>query len=99
MPKINVYAPGTNTDRRIEVAWWPNGTVQVGATCRHPVKAIQVTGIDGTTATMGPAVLDGTVEDGGWTWDGQHTDLDRHGLNQLIRALREARDKAYGRDE
>lgn len=32
-------------------------------------------------------------------WDGQWVDLDRRGVNQLIRALREARDKAYGRDE
>jgi hypothetical protein len=32
-------------------------------------------------------------------WDGQWIDLDRNGCNQLIRALREARDRAYGRDE
>lgn len=35
-------------------------------------------------------------------WDelgGAWHDLDRSGINNLIRALREARDKAYGRDE
>lgn len=91
MPKINVYAAGGgDQDRRVEVGWWPNGGVQIGTTHRRPVKAISVTGIDGTTAAPDPD---------GWTWDGQHTDLDRHGLNKLIRALREARDKAYGRDE
>lgn len=57
-----------------------------------------MTGIDGTTATMGP-MYNAAPDPDGWTWDGQFTDLDRHGLNQLIRALREARDKAYGRDE
>jgi hypothetical protein len=30
---------------------------------------------------------------------GQWSDLDRAGINQLIRVLREARDSAYGRDE
>jgi hypothetical protein len=32
-------------------------------------------------------------------WGGQWIDLDRNGVNHLIRALREARDRAYGRDE
>lgn len=33
-------------------------------------------------------------------WQGDtYVDLDRAGINTLIRALREGRDKAYGRDE
>lgn len=40
-----------------------------------------------------------TVADAESVWDGQWVDLDRQGINQLIRALREARDKAFGRDE
>lgn len=32
--------------------------------------------------------------DGGW-----FADLDRHGINNLIRHLRRARDQAFGRDE
>jgi hypothetical protein len=42
-------------------------------------------------------------EDGMTVWNevdgGLWSDLDRAGINQLIRVLREARDKAYGRDE
>ncbi len=32
-------------------------------------------------------------------WDGYHTDLDREGINRLIKNLRRARDQAFGRDE
>jgi hypothetical protein len=31
--------------------------------------------------------------------DGWYVDLDRRGINQLIKNLRKARDRAYGRDE
>ena len=43
---------------------------------------------------------DGTEAGGRWDeLGGSWHDLDRAGINNLIRALREARDKAYGRDE
>lgn len=32
-------------------------------------------------------------------WSGLYSTLDRAGINRLIRALRKARDAAYGRDE
>lgn len=32
-------------------------------------------------------------------WDGFYIDLDRRGMNELIRNLRRARDQAFGRDE
>ncbi len=32
-------------------------------------------------------------------WDGYYADLDRRGINQLIRHLRRARDQAFGGDE
>lgn len=32
-------------------------------------------------------------------WDGFYTDLDRRGINQLIKHLRHARDQACGKDE
>lgn len=32
-------------------------------------------------------------------WDGFFVTLDRHQINQLIRNLRKARDRAFGRDE
>lgn len=44
-------------------------------------------------ATVDPGVALGTVE------SGLYVDLDRRGINDLIRLLRKARDKAYGRDE
>ncbi len=40
-----------------------------------------------------------TTVDADSVWDGQWVDLDRRGINNLIRVLREARDKAYGRDQ
>lgn len=44
-------------------------------------------------ATVNPAERLGTVE------SGLYVDLDRKGINDLIRLLRKARDRAYGRDE
>jgi hypothetical protein len=38
--------------------------------------------------------------DGETLWDeGQHVDLNREQINELIRVLRRARDQAFGRDE
>lgn len=48
-------------------------------------------------ATLGPPEADLKAENpasNGW-----FVNLDRHGLNRLIRTLRKARDDAYGRDE
>lgn len=44
-------------------------------------------------ATTNPEAPLGTVE------SGLYVDLDREGLNHSIRALRKARDQAFGRDE
>jgi hypothetical protein len=44
-------------------------------------------------ATVNPAADLGSVE------SGLYVDLDRKGINDLIRLLRKARDRAYGRDE
>ena len=47
-------------------------------------------------------IPEGATGDAANAWDeldGTWHDLDRSGINNLIRALREARDKAYGRDE
>ncbi len=51
-----------------------------------------------TTLTDPATVADGTATEPGWV-GGHYVDLDRGGINQLIRALRQARDKAYGVDE
>lgn len=96
MPKINVYSVAEE-GRRVEVGWHPNGSVQIGTTLRNPVK-LDSAGT-ATTASASTKPYADVSADGGWRWEGQFADLDRHGINNLIRALREARDKAYGRDE
>lgn len=52
-----------------------------------------------TTALTNPTTLVvGEVNEPEWKSDA-YVDLDRGGINDLIRALHQARDKAYGRDE
>jgi hypothetical protein len=86
MPKTNIYPPCPTPDgvaNRRVEVGWMGGTVQVA-----------------TTLLTNPANL--TVDDPHaepeWKSD-SYVDLDRQGVNNLIRALRQARDKAYGRDE
>jgi hypothetical protein len=85
MPKTNVYPPHTQPDQAtVRVeVGWHNGGVQIA-----------------TTALTNPSTLpvSNAVAEPEWKSD-SFVDLDRHGINTLIRALREARDKAYGRDE
>lgn len=97
MPKINQYPnpkhPGqwdeVGATVRIEVGWPPHGgPVHIATTALQP-------GADRNNEYMddpngGPAVP---------AWDGPSVTLDRDEINQLIRHLREARDKAFGRDE
>lgn len=56
-------------------------------------------GLHLSSEDAGHAILDAIneVTDGGYL--GLWSDLDRHGINQLIRILRKARDAAYGKDE
>lgn len=83
MPKVNVYPPGPADDL--------TRRVEVGWRSSGDVQIA-------VTVLQNPSnlTMDGPNEP---TWDGQWVDLDRRGINDLIRALREARDKAYGRDE
>ncbi len=86
MPKTNVYPPCPTPDTvadRRVEVGWHNGGVQIA-----------------TTALVNPTTLtvDNAVAEPEWKSD-SYVDLDRAGINTLIRALREARDKAYGRDE
>lgn len=46
---------------------------------------------------VGLCVLDKATDPDGF--EAQHINLDRAGLNRLIKVLRQARDDAYGRDE
>lgn len=54
-------------------------------------EAVQVACIGRATRTHDTIAASG---DEGW-----YVTLDRYGINELIRRLRQARDKAYGRDE
>lgn len=112
MPKINLY-PSPNTRpvstsggdnippawdetgarRRIEVGYQGKefgGGVQIATTMLRP-------GADRhqhySPAPEGPDVPYTP------SWEGWFVDLDRAGVNDLIRALRTARDKSYGADE
>lgn len=108
MPKVNIYPPpsygrivssgadngqivASNWDeygstRRIELGYSNldmGGGAQIATTVREP-------GRD-------PSKYYENTPTG--TWNGQFVDLDRAAINQLIRELRIARDKGFGRDE
>lgn len=91
MPKSSYYEnarPDGTQQRRFEIGWNRDGGVQIATT----------------------RLAEGAEPDSEWldaadgaepkpAWDGQWMDLDRYQVNELIRALRRARDQAFGRDE
>ena len=84
MATINIYSPFNDVSL--------DGNARVCVQYSHD-QGVQV-GVQ--QATSDPKV------DGLPTYDadnGRWSDLDRKGCNALIRAMREARDKAFGRDE
>lgn len=113
MPKKMIYTypypDGAEPDRRIEVGWsrHPQGSVQVGSTRKaapgvseHDMYLNESNSAPGVTWTKSGDIS--SLSDTGElrrAWEGEHVELDREQINQLIRALREARDQAFGRDE
>ncbi len=98
MPKINMYPhpnpDGTDATRRIELGWTPRGMgggVQLGVTQLDPHA-----GDNRNREFMPGADAAAPYEP---VWKGQFVDLDRDQINDLIRHLRECRDKSFGRDE
>lgn len=90
MAQINTYSPDGR--ERLCVQYDRDGAqVMVGAQ-RAIEPKVTVNGEDapGVTTSTAP-----TFDDLGGTW----MSVDRAGVNNLIRSLREARDKAFGRDE
>lgn len=85
MATINVYSPFNDVT--------PEGNARVCVTYERDHCLVQV----GIQRAAPDPRTDGhpTYDADGGTW----TDLDRNGINRLIRALREARDKAFGKDE
>lgn len=100
MPKELIYGerapygeedPGRSV---VDVRWdRESGYFQIATAC-----------IDRSThETYIPAHIRAEMPEGEWAfataWDGFYVDLDRAGINKLIRTLRRARDAAFGRDE
>lgn len=87
MPKENVndlVTPGF----RAEVGWGTShvqvGTTNAASPFRFPPPALTEGGL--------------SMDDEGEPFEGWFVTLDRDGCNRMIRALRTARDKAYGAD-
>lgn len=91
MPKELVYGPNPTEDviEHVAVGWARDGGVQLGFTAGPSVRI--------TTMETDNVIVDGRV-----VTDVEHDslwlDLDRQGINHLIRSLRKARDAAYGAD-
>lgn len=96
MPKEIVYAEKTY-DGMTGLPYMPASYVHVGWVkdgCHVQVATVSPAGAIAPFDTeRGEHVIAGGLEPG---W---FIDLDREGINQLIRNLRKARDAAFGRDE
>lgn len=91
MPKSSFYenaAPDGTQSRRVEIGWQHDQGVQIGVTNLAP-------GADPTSE-----FIDGEGDQPPTpAWDGWFMNLDRGQINSIIRALKRARDQAFGRDE
>lgn len=110
MPKSNVYEPvqygrdvetgvvAKSRPRRVSIGWSKEGYgAQLGVGWTEPVTD---PGGDVNRAGTAPDMVTSTeADEAGTIWYSQWIDLDRHTINELIRALRKARDEAFGRDE
>ena len=104
MPKEYTYAntrpygddfPGRSV---AEVSWSREAEhVQLGTLCIH--EATGERWIPDWVTGLIPPEKAGSVPSHVFAQDGWFIDLDRQGINKLIRDLRRARDQAFGRDE
>jgi len=111
MPKLNVYDPtprGVNMEtgeegperlRRVSVGWSRGVHVQVGVGWVDQANVRIGGDIMKTVPASSSAVWFDETDERGRQWQAQWCDMDRHTINELIRALRKARDEAFGRDE
>jgi hypothetical protein len=82
-----------NGDKQIIVGWQRDAGVQVGVINNASGVATVTCSIGGETTSVRDVPVP-LPDSNGW-----FADLDRKGLNDLIRLLRRARDAAFGRDE
>ena len=87
MPKEIIYDEATLYDA--VVGWKPGQYVQLGIQTHDGRPVVEVLGAGEEPKTM--------ADMAGFT--GLWGTYDREGVNRLIRALRRARDQAYGKDE
>ena len=106
------YPDGRDADRRVEVAWRRDDSVQIATTALQPgaprdqdyypgYDGPAIAGIRAASTAMTTAAENLATTAGRYvpSWQGQFVDLDRTQINELIRCLRTARDVAYGRNE
>lgn len=98
MPKETVHAvlgdkivPGFD----VTVAWNRDGVVQVTTVAEDADERLR-NWVEVDLGRIPTNSVPGTIFK---TFDGWHADLDRAGVNRLIRVLRQARDAAFGKDE
>lgn len=112
MPKETVYGSkmvgGSETEPRtpvVEVRWNRDPFVQVVTRIqefevpRHGIQTPVFTPEQDAALARGEVVETTQVLEPISCEYGMYVELDRHGINQLIRNLRRARDQAFGRDE
>lgn len=93
MPRENIYAESTpDGERGVQVQWYP---LQ-----RTPEGGVNADGhVTVGAGNLTRDGLDGTADDVPGYTPPQFADLDRDGINRLIRVLRRARTAAFGSDE
>lgn len=98
--KVYVYGEHNGSSYR-EVSESADGRQGSTETRTHWDPRLQIDAIAGTVQVgVVPPSAKSTDEQGLWdTDDGQFLSLSRDGINRTIRALREARDRVYGKDE
>lgn len=90
MPKEKIYDGCEQFD--IEIGWGNGRDVQLGITTHDGRTLVEwLTPRPTDPAAPGESILPG--------FDSLWASLDRSGVNRLIKALRKARDDAFGRDE
>ncbi len=91
MAQINTYSPDSMS--RVCVQYDREKSVNLGLQQTEEKPALMP---DGTQIVVDGKPVTNQIFD---EFGGQWTALDRSGINNLIRSLREARDKAFGKDE